>query len=73
MIDIFGFLAKVKNQVMVSQEMMRRNGFVIDNLDDRWQKLAFTLYTDIAALSTEAEQIITALLEYSEESLGKEG
>ena len=71
MIDLLGFLAKVRNQVWDSQEMMRRNGFVIDNLDDRWQKLAFTLYTDIAQLSTGAEQIITELLESSEEVLSQ--
>lgn len=60
-IDITGFLTKVKNQVAIDQEKMRRNGFVIDNLEDRWQKLAFTLYTDIAALSTEAEQLLEAM------------
>jgi len=54
-INITGFLEKVKNQPYLDQEMMRRNGFVIDNLDDRWQKLAFTLYTDIVALSSDAE------------------
>ena len=58
------FLKAVKNQIEEDKEMLRRNGFVIDNLEDRWQKLAFTLYTDIAALSPEAEQI----LEYLEES-----
>ena len=73
MIDLFGFLVKVMNQMRASQEMMRRNGFVIDNLDDKWQKLAFTLYTDIAALSVEAEQIITDLLESTKEALDKEG
>ena len=73
MIDIFGFLVKVKNQVLVDQEIMRRNGFVIDDLDDRWQKLTFTLYTDIAALSSEAEQLITELLEYTNENPDKDG
>jgi len=59
------FLEVVKNQIEKDKEMLRKNGFVIDNLDDRWQKLAFTLYTDIAALSCEAEQI----LEYLDEEL----
>jgi len=62
-INITGFLEKVKNQPYLDQEMMRRNGFVIDNLDDRWQKLAFTLYTDIVALSSDAEQILEAMAE----------
>jgi len=62
-IDIVGFLTKVKEQVVKDQEMMRANGFVIDNLDARWQKLAFTLYTDIAALSTEAGQLLEEMEE----------
>jgi len=37
-----------------AQEMMRREGFVIDDLDDRWQKLAFTLYTYLAEDATRA-------------------
>jgi len=65
-IDLMGFLTKVQNQIEVEKKKMLDNGFVIDNLEDRWQKLAFTLYTDIAALSIEAEQIITELLEQAE-------
>ena len=65
-IDLMGFLAKVQNQIEVDKKKLEDNGFVIDNLEDRWQKLAFTLYTDIAALSTEAGQIITELLETGE-------
>jgi hypothetical protein len=57
------FLKVVKNQIEKDKEILKKNGFVIDNLEDRWQKLAFTLYTDIAALSIEAEQI----LDYMEE------
>ena len=41
-----------------AQEMMRREGFVIDDLEDRWQKLAFTLYTYLAANATQAEAAI---------------
>jgi len=37
-----------------AQEMMRREGFVIDDLTDRWQKLAFTLYTYLAEDATRA-------------------
>jgi len=62
-VDIKGFLEKVKNQPYQCQAMMRQNGFVIDNLDDRWQKLAFTLYTDIVGLSSAAEQILEYLAE----------
>lgn len=62
-VDIIGFLKKVQAQIGIEQEKMRRNGFVIDNLDDGWQKLVFTLYSDIVALSTEAKQILERLTE----------
>lgn len=58
---VIEFLKKVSNQIELDKAKLVNNGFVIDNLDDRWQKLAFTLYTDIAALSTEAEQILEYL------------
>jgi len=57
------FLEMVKRKIEQEKLMMEQNGFVIDNLNDRWQKLAFTLYTDILGLSTQAELI----LEYLEE------
>lgn len=41
-----------------AQEMMEREGFVIDDLDDHWQKLAFTLYTYLAEDATQAEAAI---------------
>lgn len=37
-----------------AQEILRREGFVIDNLEDRWQKLAFTFYTMLASYSAKA-------------------
>ena len=40
------------------QEIMRREGFVIDDLDDRWQKFAFTLYTMIAENASNANAAI---------------
>ena len=46
------------NRPLQAQEMMRREGFVIDDLEDRWQKLAFTLYTYLAENATQAEAAI---------------
>jgi hypothetical protein len=40
------------------QKMMRREGFALDNLDDRWQKLAFTFYTQLVQQATDAEAIL---------------
>jgi len=65
-IDISGFLTKVKAEAEIQQEMMARNGFVIDNLDDRWQKLVFTLYSHMVALSSEAGQILEEIQEMPE-------
>ena len=40
------------------QAMMRREGFVIDDLEDRWQKFAFTLYTMLVGNATQAQAAI---------------
>jgi len=40
------------------QAMMRREGFVIDDLKDRWQKFAFTLYTMLVGNATQAQTAI---------------
>lgn len=56
--DVLAFLAMVRDKCQEEQDKMRSNGFVIDNLDDRWQKLAFTLYSDIAEMSMRAKQLI---------------
>ena len=39
-------------------EIMRREGFVIDNLDEPWQKFAFTLYTMLVGNATQAQAAI---------------
>jgi hypothetical protein len=38
--------------------MMEREGFVINNLDDRWQKLAFTLYTMLVESASDSDALI---------------
>ena len=55
------FLEVAMGKVDKEKRIMEQEDFIIDNLDDRWQKLVFTLYTDIVALSTEAEQILQYL------------
>lgn len=55
---VLNILLKVENSPKMAREIMRNNDFVIDNLDDRWQKLAFTFYTMIVELSVEAENLI---------------
>lgn len=48
-------LEAVANAPSVVQEMMRRNGLKIDNLDEPMQKLAFSLYTDLVSLAAVAQ------------------
>jgi hypothetical protein len=50
-----GLLREITQAPQRMQDMMRREGFAIDNLNDRWQKLAFTLYTEIVSMATEAD------------------
>ena len=64
---IITFLEKVKAQPYVNNELMRKHRFVINDLEDKWQKLVFTLHTNDAALSNEAEQILEELEEKSNE------
>ncbi len=53
-----GLLREFTHTPQEMQEMMRREGFAIDNLDDRWQKLAFTLYAQIVSMATEADNYL---------------
>ena len=40
------------------QAIMEEHDFVIDDLDDRWQKFAFTLYNMLVALACRSEVAI---------------
>jgi hypothetical protein len=42
---MYAALGRESERPAKARDMMEREGFVIDNLDDRWQKLAFSLYT----------------------------
>ncbi|HUW11165.1 MAG TPA: hypothetical protein VM537_15655 [Anaerolineae bacterium] len=56
--DLLGACELAANRPSEVQAMMRREGFVIDDLEDRWQKLAFTLYTYLAENATQAQAAI---------------
>jgi hypothetical protein len=51
-----GLLRRIAGSLVEAQGIMRREGFVLDNLQDRWQKLAFTLYTMLAEQATDAKE-----------------
>ena len=45
------------------QAIMKKHDFVIDNLDDRWQKFAFTLYSEIVEMQSKIEDLYNLLKE----------
>ena len=49
---------KVAGRTVEVQDLMRRENIVLDNLDDRMQKFAFTLYTMLATDAGQAEAAI---------------
>jgi len=51
------FLDKVSKKGNEMLTICEREKFVFDNLKNRWQKLAFTFYSEIVALSSEATKI----------------
>jgi len=51
------FLDRVSKKGKEMLTICEKENFVFDNLKDRWQKLAFTFYSEIVALSSKAETI----------------
>ena len=56
--DLLAACELAANRPSEVQAMMRREGFVIDDLEDRWQKFAFTLYTMLVGNATQAQTAI---------------
>jgi hypothetical protein len=56
--DVRAFLVATEGQLEAAQKVMGDNGFVFDNLNDPWQKLAFTFYTDIVQMSLTAKWLL---------------
>jgi len=54
-------LESMANASHQTLDTIKRENFVFDNLNDRWQKLAFTIYSDICQLSTDARHAIEDL------------
>jgi len=52
------FLEAVRDKQEEELQKIKLNGFVFDDLEDRWQKLAFTFYSDIAELSMIARNLL---------------
>ena len=56
--ELKGALGKAVTKPKEMQDLMRKHGLKIDNLDDSMQKLAFTFYTELCELSREAENVL---------------
>ena len=52
------FLEEVSKKSKEMFAICEEEDFVFDNLKNRWQKLAFTFYAEIVALSSKAEAIL---------------
>lgn len=55
--DLVEFARWSQTLCLKGQEIMRREGLVIDNLDDKMQKLAFTFYTDLCEIDHKVAHI----------------
>ena len=51
------FLEKISKKGEEMLAICERENFIFDNLEDRWQKLAFTFYSEIVQLSSDAHSI----------------
>ena len=57
------FTRKVSGEAYRTLNIIKKHHYVFDDLEDRWQKLAFTFYSNIAQLSDEAIKLIEDELE----------
>ena len=51
-------LVRIGAQQQRTLEVLRSNGIVFDDLSDHWQKVAFTIYTDLCEMDTWAHQAL---------------
>lgn len=59
-------LARASERPKEARDMMELHGFVLTDLDDRWQKLAFSLYSMLVEAALDADNAIV------EDQQGKE-
>jgi hypothetical protein len=54
-------LESTANASRQTLDIIKRENFVFDDLTDRWQKLAFTVYTELTQASTDAKNALAEL------------
>lgn len=63
-VELVAALQRISEQQPKTLEMIRRNGFVFDDIGcepGNWQHLAFTIYTDLCEVDTVARNALEAL------------
>lgn len=56
--DAIRFLQRQQALPSLMMRIFKNEGYVFDNLEDRWQKMAFTLYTEIVDQAEYATNIL---------------
>ena len=51
-------LEKIGAKQQETLETLRSNGIVFDDLNDHWQKVAFSIYVDLCEMDTWAHQAL---------------
>lgn len=54
LIELVKWCEKLQPQ---SVDIMRKHGFVFSDLDDPWQKLAFSFYSDLCEINSKVQQL----------------
>jgi len=56
--EMIEFIKYARDLQTTANAIMKRDGYQMDNLSDPWQKLAFTLYSDLCELNLMARQVL---------------
>ena len=56
--DMRRALERIAEQQTKTIDWLRANGIVFDNLDDHWQKVAFSIYNDLCEVDTWAHDAL---------------
>jgi hypothetical protein len=58
-------IARAMERIAVQQpktlDWLEANGIIFDNMDDHWQKVAFSVYTDLCEMDTIARSALARL------------
>jgi hypothetical protein len=61
--ELIQFVRYVQTRQPAALDYFRRNGFVFDNSGGRWEKLAFSLYSDLCELELKVRQMFDEINE----------